>query len=56
MTQDQADATFATLDAHLTRLHVLRQTLQARVDAHLSQQRLAAVIAAESSTPTHKAA
>lgn len=46
MTQPEADNEFANMDAQLTRLLALRHTLQARVDAHLSQQRIAADVAA----------
>lgn len=46
MTQHEADTEFANLDAQLQRLLTLRHTLQARVDAHLSQQRIAASVAA----------
>ena len=44
--QHEADTEFANLDAQLSRLLALRHTLQNRVDAHLSQQRIAADVAA----------
>lgn len=46
MTQAEADAEFRNLDAQLQTLLTLRQALQSRVDAHLSQQRMAASVAA----------
>lgn len=45
-TQHEADNEFANMDAQLQRLLSLRHTLQTRVDAHLSQQRIAADVAA----------
>lgn len=51
MKQHDADALFGRLDTHLGALLQLRQTLQARVDAHLSQQRIAAAIYAEAPQP-----
>lgn len=50
MTQHEADHEFANLDAQLQRLLSLRHTLQARVDAHLSQQRIAASVADHTQT------
>ena len=50
MTQPEADAEFRNLDAQLQRLLALRHTLQTRVDAHLSQQRIAASVAAHIQT------
>lgn len=50
MTQHVADNEFANLDAQLQRLLTLRHTLQTRVDAHLSHQRIAASVAAHSQT------
>lgn len=50
MTQPEADAEFGNLDAQITRLMQLRHTLQARVEAHLSQQRIAASVAAQPQT------
>jgi hypothetical protein len=49
-TQHEADHEFANLDAQLQRLLSLRHTLQARVDAHLSQQRIAASVADHTQT------
>ena len=46
MTQADANSEFANLDEQLNRLMALRYTLQLRVDAHLSQQRIAASVAA----------
>jgi hypothetical protein len=48
--QHEADTEFANLDAQLNRLLALRHTLQNRVDAHLSQQRIAADVAAHIQT------
>lgn len=49
-TQHEADTEFANLDAQLNRLLTLRHMLQTRVDAHLSQQRIAASVAAHPQT------
>ncbi len=49
-TQHEADTEFANMDAQLNRLLTLRYTLQARVDAHLSQQRIAASVADHTQT------
>ncbi|WP_353265848.1 hypothetical protein [Gemmatimonas sp.] len=46
MMQHEADTEFRNLDAQLQQLLTLRQSLQVRVDAHLSQQRIAASVAA----------
>jgi hypothetical protein len=46
MTQHEADTEFANLDAQIQHLMTLRYALQNRVDAHLSQQRIAADVAA----------
>lgn len=49
-TQHEADTEVANLDAQLNRLLSLRHTLQTRVDAHLSQQRIAADVAVHTQT------
>ena len=46
MTQHDADAEFANLDQQIEHLMKLRYALQNSVDAHLSQQRIAADVAA----------
>jgi ElaB/YqjD/DUF883 family membrane-anchored ribosome-binding protein len=50
MTQAEADNEFANLDAQIQHLMTLRYALQNRVDAHLSQQRIAASVAAHIQT------
>ena len=50
MTQAEADNEFANLDAQIQHLMTLRYALQNRVDAHLSQQRIAADVAAHIQT------
>lgn len=46
LTQHEADAEFASMDAQLRRLLELRQSLQVRVDVLLSQQRVNAATTA----------
>lgn len=50
MTQAEADNEFANLDQQIEHLMKLRYALQNRVDAHLSQQRIAASVAAHIQT------